>query len=184
MLFRVNFSLCLAVGFRRLRRDCNGASAVEFALIAPLLLVGVFGILEVALIYFANQFLETATQTSARLIMTGQVKSATLSKEQFRQMVCERVKALLSCGNIYVDAQPYNSFAETEFNSPVSNRQFTDNTKFDTGNPGSIVVVRSFYKWPLFVAGLYGYDPSNIEGGYRLLSSSAAIRNEPFGGSP
>jgi len=41
------------------------------------------------------------------------------------------------------------------------------------------VVVRLFYQWPLLVTGL-GYNISNLSGSKRLLSATAAFRNEPF----
>jgi len=43
-------------------------------------------------------------------------------------------------------------------------------------------VVRMFYQWPLFITGL-GYDISNLTGHKRLLSATAAFKNEPYNGS-
>ena len=51
------------------------------------------------------------------------------------------------------------------------------------GNAGDIVVVRLFYQWPLFVTGL-GYNIANLTGSKRLLSATAAFRNEPFLANP
>ena len=48
---------------------------------------------------------------------------------------------------------------------------------------GDIVVVRLFYQWPLFVTGL-GYNIANLNGSKRLLSATAAFRNEPFLANP
>jgi hypothetical protein len=36
-----------------------------------------------------------------------------------------------------------------------------------------------FYQWPLFVTGL-GYNISNLCNSKRLLSATAAFRNEPY----
>jgi Flp pilus assembly protein TadG len=177
---RVSFMIFLACALRRLRRDRSGASAIEFAFIAPLMLIGIFGILEIAFMFLATQVLETATQDTTRLIMTGQVKSTTVSKDAFKGMVCEKAKVLLNCQNLYVDAQAYSTMSEPNFDSPIESKKFVDNTKFITGNRGDIVVVRTFYTWPVFLAGFFGYDQSNLEGGKRLLSASAAIRNEPW----
>jgi Flp pilus assembly protein TadG len=184
MRSRVSFIVFLAYALRRLRRDCSGASAIEFALMAPLMLIGVFAILEIALMFVAAQVLATGTETSTRLIMTGQVKSSgatSVSKDAFKAMVCERVKVLLNCQNLYVDAQAYSKAPIPEFPYPVEDKKFVDNTKFITGQQGDIVVVRTFYEWPVFLTGFfYGYDQSNLDGGKRLLSASAAVRNEPW----
>jgi len=39
-------------------------------------------------------------------------------------------------------------------------------------------VVQLFYQWPLFVTGL-GYNIANLNGSKRLLTATAAFRNEP-----
>ena len=37
----------------------------------------------------------------------------------------------------------------------------------------------AFYQWPMFVTGL-GYNISNLSGTKRLLTATAAFRNEPY----
>jgi hypothetical protein len=54
-----------------------------------------------------------------------------------------------------------------------------NNMQYNPGGPGDIVVVRLFYQWPLVVTGL-GYNISNLAGNTRLLSATAAFRNEPY----
>jgi Flp pilus assembly protein TadG len=180
MTSRVNLAIFLACALRRLRRDRRGASAIEFALVAPMMVIGLIGPVEVSVMFFANQYLETATQESTRLIMTGQVKSTSMSKEAFKEILCAKTSRLFTCANLYVDAQAYTSYTSPTFPSPITNKKFVDNTQFITGKQGDIVVVRTFYAWPVFLAGFFGYDQSNIEGSKRLLSASAAVRNEPW----
>ena len=52
-------------------------------------------------------------------------------------------------------------------------------TTFNVGNACDVVLVRAFYKWPVFTPGLR-YFLANVTGGYHLVSSAAAFRNEPF----
>lgn len=61
---------------RRFRRSRRGSAAVEFALVAPVFFALLFAIIETALVFFASQVLETVTQNSARMIMTGQAQTA------------------------------------------------------------------------------------------------------------
>ena len=179
---RINLVILLACRFRRLGRDRSGAAAIEFAMVVPLLLIGIIGIVEIAFTFLATQMLENATQDATRRIMTGQVKSTTTSKDVFKGQVCDKIKLLLSCDNLYVDAQAFASMPDpSTFASPLQGQKFVDSTQFITGKAGDIVVVRTFYAWPVFLTKfLYGYDISNMEGGKRLLSSAAAVRNEPF----
>ena len=84
---------------RRFRRHRRGSAAVEFALIAPLLFGLLFAIIEVGMIFFASQVLETVTQDSARMIMTGQAQNASYTQGQFKQYVCGKISSLFDCAN-------------------------------------------------------------------------------------
>jgi len=131
--------------------------------------------------FFANQILETAVQDSARLILTGQAKNGNYSQGSFKTDICNRIPAILDCTNgVYVDVQKYSSFNAVQINSQIdANKNFVNNMQYNIGVAGDIVVVRAFYQWPLFVTGL-GWNVSNLSGSKRLLTATAAFRNEPF----
>ena len=69
--------------WRRFRRNGRGSAAVEFALVAPVFFALLFAIIETAIMFFASQALETMTQESARLVLTGQAQTASLTRAQF-----------------------------------------------------------------------------------------------------
>jgi Flp pilus assembly protein TadG len=166
---------------RRFRRNRRGSAAVEFALVAPVFFALLFAIIETALVFFASQVLETVTQDSARMIMTGQAQIAAYGQAEFKTYVCGKVSTLFDCANgIYIDVQSYPSFTNVKIVDPIdSGKNFINNMQYNAGGPGDIVVVRLFYQWPLFVTGL-GYNISNLTGSKRLLSATAAFRNEPY----
>jgi Flp pilus assembly protein TadG len=166
--------------WRRFRRHRGGSAAVEFALVAPVFFALLFAIIEVALMFFASQVLETITQESARMILTGQAQTAAYTQAQFQTYVCSQIPALFTCANVYVDVESYPSFSNVVINSQIdSSGNFINNMQYSPGNPGDIVVVRLFYQWPLFVTGL-GFNMSNMAGNTRLLAATAAFRNEPY----
>jgi Flp pilus assembly protein TadG len=167
--------------WHRFRHGRRGSAAVEFALVAPLFFALLFAIIETAIVFFAGQVLETITQNSARLILTGQAQNAAYSQAQFlNDVVCPQIPALFNCANVSVDVQSYPSFTSVAINSQIdANGNFIDNMHYNPGGPGDIVVVRLFYQWPLFVTGL-GYNISNLSGSKRLLTATAAFRNEPY----
>jgi Flp pilus assembly protein TadG len=169
---------------RRFRRNRRGSAAVEFALVAPVFLALLFAIIETAIVFFANQVLETITQDSSRIVQTGQAQAAKYNKEDFKkEVVCTRPLAnlLFDCmSGVSIDVQSYSAFSNVVITDPIdAARNFTDNMQYKPGNAGDIVVVRAFYQWPLFVTGL-GYNISNLSGSKRLLTATAAFRNEPF----
>jgi hypothetical protein len=76
--------------------------------------------------------------------------------------------------------QSYSSFTSVVITDPIdASKNFTNTQQYNPGNAGDIVVVRLFYQWPLFVTGL-GYNISNLAGSKRLLTATAAFRNEPY----
>ena len=55
----------------------------------------------------------------------------------------------------------------------------TVSTAFNVGSACDVVLVRAFYKWPVFTPGL-DYFLANMAGSYHLLATAAAFRNEPY----
>jgi Flp pilus assembly protein TadG len=148
---------------RRFRRNRGGSAAVEFALVAPVFFALLFAIIETALVFFASQVLETVTQNSARMILTGQANAAGYATASDLKS-----KAICLTGSVAND---------------TNGNFITGNLQYCPGNGGAIVVVRLFYQWPLFVTGL-GYNIASLTGSKRLLYGTAAFRNEPFTANP
>ncbi|HZS85459.1 MAG TPA: TadE/TadG family type IV pilus assembly protein [Stellaceae bacterium] len=167
-----------AAAWRRLMRCRAGSAAAEFGILLVPFLGLAFLILNTALVFFAQQTLQTATTQAARLIMTGQAQG--MSAAQFKQAVCADATALFDCGGIYVNVQTYSSFSAIAPPNPIKNGNLdTSGMGFSPGVSGDIEVVQVFYKWPLF-ATLLGYNFANLSGNNDLLVGTAAFRNEPF----
>ena len=167
---------------RRFRRNRRGSAAVEFALVAPVFFALLFAIIETAIVFFAGQLLETVTQDSARMIMTGQAQTTGYSQSDFKtSVVCPKIIVLFDCTNgISIDVQSYSAFSSVSISNPIdSGKNFVPPNNYSPGGPGDIVVVRLFYQWPLIVTGL-GYNIANLTGSKRLLTATAAFRNEPY----
>jgi Flp pilus assembly protein TadG len=168
---------------RRFRRNRRAATAVEFALVAPVFLVLLFAILETALMFFASQVLESVTQQSARMILTGQAQNSGFLQPNFQTYVCNQVPALFNCANLFIDVKSYSSFGSITFSNPIdANGNFVNNVQYSPSGPGCKVVVTVSYPWQLFVTRL-GYNIANMANGQRLLVATAAFKNEPFPGN-
>jgi Flp pilus assembly protein TadG len=172
--------LTKAGGLREFVAARDAATAGEFALIGAPLFALLFAMMETALVFFAQQTLQTATTQSARLIMTGQAQSQSMTPQQFQQAVCGNDFALFTCSSIYVNVQTFASFTAVTPLSPVSNGNFNASSLgYNPGGPGDVVLVQVFYQWPVIPAPL-GFNLSNANGGARLLVGNAAFRNEPY----
>lgn len=170
---------------RRFRRDEGGSTVVEFALVILPFLACLFAIIEIGLIFFAGQVLETSVADASRLILTGQAQSANFDANAFKNQICTNsVKALFNCANIKLDVRTVTSFSAGNFGAPVnaSKALVTSDFTFDPGTQCQIVVVRVVYEWPTFVRTL-GLDMATLADGKHLLMSTAAFRNEPYSGT-
>lgn len=56
---------------RRLERDQKGSSVVEFALILPVLMIALMGLVDYGMMVFANNELENAARTGAQYALQG-----------------------------------------------------------------------------------------------------------------
>jgi Flp pilus assembly protein TadG len=166
---------------RRFSRNRRGSAAVEFALVAPIFFGLLFAILELAMVFFASQVLETVTQDSARVIMTGQAQNASFTQAQFKNLVCSKIVAMFDCVNgISIDVQSYSAFASINIADPIdASKNFVPPNNYLPGGPGDVVVVRLFYQWPVFVTG-FGFNLANVGTNRRLLTATAAFQNEPY----
>jgi Flp pilus assembly protein TadG len=174
----------LTIRMRRFARAQDGATAVEFALVATPFLALLFAIVETALVFFAGQTLEAAVSETSRLIMTGQAQTNGYSQADFKTAVCNYLTgAMFNCSNgVYVDVKSYANFSAISATPPVVNGQFdTSNLAYTPGGPGDIVVVRLYYQWPISVS-LLGDNLSTLNGNKRLLIATSVFRNEPYGG--
>ena len=169
--------------FRLFGRSRKGSAAIEFAFVAPVFFMFLFGIIEGGIMFFGQTALMNSVQDAARLIRTGQAQG-TINQSAFAQKVCDGISALLSCGNLQVDVQNYPSgFGNGGLSSPIDSSTGnlkTGQNNYNTGGPCDVVVVRAFYKYtivtPVITAFLAGHAGNN----FNYLTAAAAFRNEPY----
>src|SRR3954447_4866230 len=161
----------------------SGATATEFALIAPVFLALMIAIMQVGIVFFAEQALQSAAVMASRLVLTGQAQNSSMNQAQFLNAICPKVQALFDCGSMMVDVQTYSSFNGADYSTPTltydANGNVTNAWSFAPGNAGSIVVVRFIYQWPV-IGGPLGFSISNLTNGKRLMMGVSALRVEPY----
>jgi len=165
---------------RRFARADGGAAAIEFAFVAIPFLVLVFAIIELGLTFLVSMSLENALTNVDRTIRTGALQTSGGDATTFRDKVCGEMSWLgASCASsITLDVRVLPSFAQTN-NLPAPT---AGKVCFDPGGPGSIVLVRGYYKWPLLTPLLQqavGGAP-----GDRRVTFAAVFANEPYSETP
>jgi Flp pilus assembly protein TadG len=176
-----------AAGLARFRRARDGATAVEFALIAPAFLAMLIAIFEVMYFLFAQQTLQTAAVELGRLFMTNQSPTQNSTVNSSGQLVsgssvCNIIQPLLSCGSVVVNVQSYQDWqsANTSMPSMYGGSGCAANTgwSYAAGTPGQVVVIQLMY--PLrIVTGPLGFALSNSCNGAMQVMGITAIRVEP-----
>ena len=175
---------------RAFLRCRNGATAVEFALVAAPFLALLVGILQSALVFFASRVLDEVTEEAARNLMTGQAQQGNVTQANFlNNYVCggsntsALVSALFTCANIMVNVQSYADFGSANTSSPTltynPNGTVSNTWSYNTGNPGDVLVIEVIYEWPI-VLGPLGMNLSNLSDGNRELVSVAVFKSEPY----
>ena len=185
----------LRAAIRRFVRSRRGATAVEFALISVPLMVLLFGVLELAMILLVSATLDTATDFAARNIRTGvfqQGPSNMKGQDGFRRLVCVNMSWLQQMctqaapkpgdpdpNPLFVEARTFDSYvAAGALQRRDPNTFDPQKTDWCAGNPEDIVVVTTYFKWPI-VTPLIRPLFKNYDGG-RMISSTRLFRNEPF----
>jgi Flp pilus assembly protein TadG len=184
---------------KHIRRVCrceDGATAIEFAVIAPVLMLLVMGTLEMGLVLTAQGIMETATYSASRLGKTGYVAEDANQEETIRAEVARLGRLMMNPADIEVTSVSYGGFdkigepepsTDTNGNGVIEAGEYTDvngNGAYDQdqgaagfGGAQQVVVYTSTYTWELFtpiVREFFGEDGA-IE-----ISARAVVKNEPF----
>jgi Flp pilus assembly protein TadG len=170
--------------FGRLRAGERGASLVEFALVAVPFFLILIGTFEIGFIFWGTHELENATEDAARQIRTGQVQAGNVNATGFKALVCEHVVLLQDCSaKLQLDVRTLTTYDDIasapEALDAGGNFNSGGNFVWQPGGPRSIVLVRTFYEWPLLTV-LTSASLGNMANGDRLLSAAAAFRNEAW----
>jgi pilus assembly protein Flp/PilA len=192
--------------FRRFRRDERGATAVEFGLVAMPFFALLFAIMEIALVLWTTQVVETAVADASRQLYTGQFNQTVAAErlaaatavggpqpqpteaDVFKALVCEKIKALTDCSKLRIDVKDVTATGfPASVTGPVNvkpdgTREYhADFGQYGTPAANRIVLVRAFVEFPIFTSFLDASKTSlSPDGRSRVIMASAAFKTEPF----
>ena len=170
---------------KRMKRNEDGVTAIEFGIIAAPFLFLIVALLETALVHMTSLDLENAVKDASRQIRTGQAQVAALTATQFKDVICDKTVLISDCKTtdlLVVDVRSYDDFDTI---SVDPSELYDDEGNFIGGenhNMGSglkVVVVRVFYKMKL-LAQIPAVGLANAGPNHRMLNAIAVFRNEPF----
>ena len=180
---------------RRLRRDERGATIVEFAVIFPVFILAMFGIIETAIVLFVSSSIEAAVLEASRFGITGSLTPGVSREDRVLEIVGDKTYGLVDMDQVDIQTLVYASFDDIGQPEPFEDENlntvyddpepFTDvngNGIWDAdmgaaglGGPSDVVVYRVSYDWGVMTPLI-----RNVLGESVRHVSSVAVRNEPF----
>ena len=174
--------------FRRLltlKRDERAATAVEFAMLVTPLVGLILASLQLSMIFYAGQLLQTAAVSASRELMTGSAQQANETQAQYKADICAEpsVSIIFNCTNLMVDVQSGSSYSSVN-TAPITltydgSGNVTNNFSYSTGSPGDILIVRVMYSWPVIASPLMP-GLANQPTGNHLLVATSVFKTEPY----
>jgi Flp pilus assembly protein TadG len=170
---------CCARG--KLASETSAVVALEFAILAPVFMVVMLGIVDTGLLLTSQAMLDTATADAARLILTGQASS---NGAAFGNQLCSEVSSMIDCSSLTYRVLTGNSFGAIPASYTLANGAPVGFSAYpaaiSAGNAGGsltndFVVVQVAYQRPWLFAMLAPAMGSSTE----LLLSTAVFENEP-----
>ena len=180
--------------------DEAGSPAVEFGLVAPLLLLVMIGIIEFGMIMFVTVLMEGGLREAARYGITGQTPEGGDRMARILAIVADRTLGLVDLSKATITLTAYPTFddvgkgeaftdgngngkydaGETYKDCNGNGKHDADRGKADAGNAGDVVVYQFDYDWPLLTSMMM---PLIGEDGKFHIQANAVVRNEPWDGS-
>lgn len=182
---------------RQFARAHQGVTAVEFALLAPVLLLLMMGIVEFSLIMLAYNVIESATTVSARLGATGFTTSGISREQTILNSITARAGTFITPSKLVITSKFYSQFSNISDPEPYTDTNhngmynagepYTDvngNGKWDDdmgkagyGQAGDIVVYTVSYPWKILTPMVGSFIGHN---GVFTITTHAVTKNEPF----
>jgi len=173
---------------RRFRKNQEGTTAIEFAMLAGPFFVLLFGIIESSLIFFAGQMLESAVDDVGRRVRTGQLDNS-ITESQFKTEVCNEAAILFDCTGIKIDLQvaaKFDDLGDPPTPDADDNSSDFSGYAFTAPCPEEIAMVTVSYEWPIFTYfaadNIYPQSAGANNSAFRkiLLNAIAVFRTEPY----
>lgn len=170
---------------RRLARDRRGTAVVEFAICATTFIALLMAAVQIALIAFVQQSLQTVADSSGRYILTGQATQGNMTPAAFKARACTQLPSFLNCNKLMIDVRKAadKSFASLDAGQPAitydSSGNVTNSWRYDQSSPGDIMILRVMYLWNVQLGPL-DLDFSNAGRGKRLLIGTMVFKSEQF----
>lgn len=167
----------MMLSFQKVRgfsRNRQGAVAIEFAMVAPLLFLLIAWILEGSIIMFSQYTIQSAVESATRQVRTGSDPTGAV----LREAVCTRSVFIRNCeARLAVWAGSAGTFGNIVV-PRISALNPQGSLNYNIGGPGEAVAIVAVLDWN-FAFPLLRFMSNTGDGNTRRLYGIAVFRNEP-----
>ncbi|WP_409432519.1 TadE/TadG family type IV pilus assembly protein [Litorimonas sp. RW-G-Af-16] len=165
---------------RKFQKDNEGATAIEFAIVAIPFFMLAFGIIELAIIFFINSTLTHSVSEAGRQIRVGLFQPCG-GEAEFKALVCEGMNNMAGCSdNVVINVMTAPSFKDISPPKPDPDTGVLPPASYIETTAGQPVVVQALFKYDLALPAQLTRLNSTPGSNSRILQASTAFRNEPF----
>jgi Flp pilus assembly protein TadG len=176
--------------FRRLKRQEDGSTAIEFAIVSTPFLMFIFALTGIALYFFIISSIEKGMDQSSRPIRTGQAMCANTTVDQFKQNICNGAGKWVKCTKLQIFVKHYTDWSTLNSDTPQpcvdANGNVITNTvsgssfiAASAGSASDVVIVTGCYKWD-FTAKIPFFHLGNMADGSLMMQTATAFQAEPY----
>ncbi len=167
--------------FKKWRKQEDGATAVEFSLIAIPFVIIILGIIEISLYFATSSLLHGSAEEAARLIRTGQVQQSLGDPQtMFEEALCEHAAVFISCNDIQYEVITLNDFSDFDNHPPQYDADGNLVTAaFSAGGVNDVVLVRAVHRYD-FTTPIIGSIIGDSGTNSRLILSTIVLQTEPY----
>lgn len=179
--------IALKSGLARLRKNQDGTTAIEFAIVAIPFLMFVCGLMGVASYFFITTSLEKGMDRESRLIRTGQAALSNLTVNEFKAGLCKEAGSWVKCNKVQVFVQKFADWAsvapqpclKADGTEVVNTANGSDSIAQYSGGANDIVLVITCYKWE-FAANVPYLKLGQMRDGSMMMQTATTFRTEPY----
>jgi Flp pilus assembly pilin Flp len=185
------------IAIKRFYTSGEGATAVEFAIIAPVLIFITFAIIESGIAFAADILLKSATNDAARTGRTGFVSENSTQDATVKQKIRSEAGVIMDADKLVITSLAYKGFDVLKKPEPFIDKNgngvrdngenFTDvngNGVYDKdqgasgyGGTAQVVIYTVTYPWTFHTPFLNRLIGNN---GTLDLTATAVVQNEPY----
>lgn len=170
---------------RRYKKNEDGSTAVEFALLALPFVLTVVAIIELAMYFATATILEGAVGDLSRAVRTGQIfdeGNIDDMDELFTEILCEKSYIVTDCDSFQYEVIQINSFGDAGDVDLVLDEDgnFADpQNDLNNLDAGCIGVIRILYPYQ-FITPFFGDVFATYPNRVRVIIATTVVKTEPF----